>query len=726
MHAPEHHAYLGLQVETTATARDWNAGLAFDVAALSRTTAEHFAHCFEALVRVAAAQFGLASSRLPISRLPILNDAERERVVVTFNQTETEFPAGVCLHHLFEEQTKKNPTHPALRCGESLLTYAELNAEANRIAHALRRLGVKSNVCVGLCVERSAEMIVGLLGILKAGGCYVPLVPDSPKLRLAHQLTETGAPVLLTQEKLLKNLPDFAGTVLCLDLDRQKLAAESSADPERINTPRDLAYVIYTSGSTGVPKGVAVRHASLVNYTRFMERRLNLASRPNGLHFATVSTIAADLGNTAVFPSLVSGGCLHVIGFEMAMAANLFAEYAVKYPIDVLKITPSHLNTLLKAPGGDGVLPQKFLVLGGEASSWEFVRQIMQAGKCAVLNHYGPTEATIGCCTFAVWENDVSEWEPATVPVGRPIANDSVYILDQHMNPVPVGVAGELCIGGAGLAQGYLNQPEQTAERFVANPFRSATSTEGRVYRTGDLARFLPDGNIEFLGRIDDQVKIRGFRVEPAEIQNALRKCHGVQQTVVTPYQDKNGEKRLAAYVVAAKSTKVDQLRAFLQNELPEYMVPTAIVLLERLPLTPNGKVDLRALPSPEVVEATVERLFVAPSTPDEEKMAAIWREVLRVERVSMHDNFFEMGGHSLLATQIISRIRNGFQVQMPLHSFLETPTVAQLAEKVRHIAPAESEDAEMARLLAEIEGLSEEDAERLLAEHTEKDIGKG
>lgn len=715
---PEHRAHLGLQVEKASD--DWNAVLVFDQPALSLATAEHFAGCFATLVRGAAAQ-----PETVVSRLPLLNEDERERVVTTFNRTAVEFPSATCLHYLFEEKALRTPSRPALRCGETALSYAELNAQANQIAHALRRYGVKANVPVGLCVERSAEMIVGLLGILKAGGCYVPLVPDSPKARLAHQLKETGAPVLLTQEKLLGDLPDFAGAVLCLDRDREKFAAESSANPEHNIGPQDLAYVIYTSGSTGVPKGVAVRHASLVNYTRFIERRLDLASHPDGLHFATVSTIAADLGNTAVFPALVSGGCLHVIGFEMAMAANLFSDYAAKYPIDVLKITPSHLNTLMKASGSDAVLPRKFLVLGGEASSWEFIRQIMQAGKCAVLNHYGPTEATIGCCTFAVWENDVSAWNPATVPVGRPIANDCVYILDRHMAPVPVGVAGELCIGGTGLAQGYLNQPEQTAERFVANPFRRATDSESRIYRTGDLARFLPDGNIEFMGRIDDQVKIRGFRVEPAEIQNALRKCAGVQQTVVTPYQDKNGEKRLAAYVVAGTGTKADQLRTFLQGVLPEYMVPSAIVMLEKLPLTPNGKVDFRALPSPEAEGAKVERPYVAPVTPEEEKMAAIWREVLRVERVSIHDNFFEMGGHSLLATQIISRIRNNFQVQMPLHSFLETPTVAQLAEKVRHIAPAESEDAEMARLLAEIEGLSEEDAERLLAEHMGKNPGE-
>jgi amino acid adenylation domain-containing protein len=717
MRAAEHRARLTLHVEKSSTG--WDAALHYDSTVLPQDAAERFARSFGTLLRGAASNPGLA-----VSRLPMLDAAERQTVVTTFNQTAAEFPKDRCLHDLFEDQARKNPSRPALRCGNDVYSYAELNAQANRLAHALRRRGVKANVSVGLCIERSAEMIVGLLGILKAGGCYVPLVPDSPKARLAHQLRETGAPVLLTQEKLLGNLPDYRGTVLCLDRDREQWNSEPIENPEHINSPQDLAYVIYTSGSTGVPKGVAVRHSSLMNYTHFMASRLNLPQHPEGLHFATVSTISADLGNTAIFPSLSSGGCLHVIGFEMAMAANVFAEYVAKYPLDVLKITPSHLSTLLKSPGGEGLLPGKFLVLGGEASSWDFVRQIMQAGKCAVLNHYGPTEATVGCCTFAVWENDVSAWQPATVPVGRPIANDTVYIVNSHLEPVPIGVAGELCVGGAGLAQGYLNQPETTAERFVPNPFQSSSDepadVPARMYRTGDLARFLPDGNIEFLGRIDHQVKIRGFRVEPAEIQAALRKHAAVQHTVVTPYDDKNGEKRLAAYVVARVPIKPSELRSFLQSELPEYMVPSSILLLQQLPLTANGKVDLRALPAPEAEDAKQEREFVAPSSPEDERMAAIWREVLKKERVSVHDNFFELGGHSLLATQIISRIRNGFQVQIPLHSFLETPTVAQLAEKVRHAQPAESEDAEMARLLQEIDGLSEEDAERLLAQHLE------
>ena len=645
------------------------------------------------------------------SALPMMSEAERQKVLAEFNQTAAAYPRDKCIHQLFEEQAKQHPERPALRFGETAITYAELNREANRIANVLVQSGVKANVPVALCMERSGEMIVALLGILKAGGCYVPLVPDNPKPRLAHQLNETGAPVILTHEKHLSNLPEFSGKIICLDRDHATLAAASCENPSAKVSPQDLGYVIYTSGSTGTPKGVAVRHFNLVNYSHFICKRLKLNEHPEGLGFATVSTISADLGNTCIFPSLISGGCLHVIGYETAMSSSLFADYASRHAIDVLKITPSHLSSLVNGERGDDVLPRKYLILGGEAGRWDLVERIRKTKKCALLNHYGPTEATVGCCTFAA-ETDVSVWEPATLPIGKPIANDAVYVLDDKLQPVPVGVAGELCIGGTGLAQGYLNQPQQTAERFVQNPF--SNDADARIYRTGDLARFLPDGNIEFLGRIDAQVKIRGFRVEPAEIEAVLKKHPAVAQTVVVPYEGEPGEKKLAAYVVTASTAKGEDFRAFLAQQLPDYMVPSAFVIVDSLPLTANGKLDLRALPAPDQQPAAKEH--VAPRTPDEEKLAQIWQEVLRLERVGVTDNFFELGGHSLLATQIISRIRNAFHVQMPLAGFLQNPTIAALAEQISHCPAIESEQEEMARLLQELEGISDEEAERLLA----------
>jgi len=652
---------------------------------------------------------------LPTAALPIMSDAEVRKVQVEFNRTAADYPRDKCIHELFEAQVAQHPERPALRCGERVLTYAELNSQANQIAHLLRKNGVGANIAVALCVERSLEMITGLLGILKAGGCYVPLVPDSPKARLARQLDETRTPVILTQQKYLHVLPEFGGTTLCLDRDAELLANSPDSNPAVNVSPRDLVYVIYTSGSTGTPKGVAVRHFNLVNYSHFIGRWLALEQHPEGLHFATVSTISADLGNTCVFPSLISGGCLHVIDYETAMAPALFAEYVLRHPFDVLKITPSHLSSLLNNDGS--MLPRKALILGGEAARWDLVERVRKIGTCAVLNHYGPTEATVGCCTFNPKTSDVRAWEPATMPIGRPIANDEIYIVDRRMQPVPIGVAGELCIGGVGLAQGYLNQPQQTAERFVRNPFSG--NPEGRLYRTGDLARFLPDGNIEFLGRIDAQVKIRGFRVEPAEIESVLKRHPAVEQAAVVSYDSEAGDKRLAAYVVARSQVRPEDFRAFLLQELPEYMVPSAFVLIDSLPLTANGKLDVRALPSPEQ-QALVSQ-GVAPRTPEEKKLALIWQEVLRLERVGVTDNFFELGGHSLLATQIISRIRNSFRVQMPLQIFLQNPTIAAMAAQIGQCPTIESEQEEMARLLQELEGISEEEAERLLAAEPHK-----
>jgi amino acid adenylation domain-containing protein len=659
----------------------------------------------------------LAEPSSVISALPIMSEGERRKVLIEFNQTAAEYPKRKCIHELFEEQAAQHPDRPVLRFGERELTYNELNRESNRIAHVLRTHGVGPNIPVALRVERSAEMITALLGILKAGGCYLPLVPDNPKPRLAHQLAETNAPVILTEEKHLGSLPDFNGKIICLDLDRDLLTRASDSNPVVKVSPQDLVYVIYTSGSTGTPKGVAVRHSNLVNYSHFITRRLKLEEHSGGLHFATVSTVSADLGNTCIFPSLISGGCLHVIGFETAMSPALFGAYVADHPIDVLKITPSHLSSLLNGQNGDALLPRKYLILGGEATRWDLVERIQKSNKCALLNHYGPTEATIGCCTYSA-ESDVSAWNPATLPIGRPIANDETYIVDGHMQPTPIGVAGELCIGGTGLAQGYLNQPQQTAERFVRNPF--SPDPESRLYRTGDLARFLPDGNIEFLGRIDAQVKIRGFRVEPAEIESVLRRYPAVDQAAIVSYESEPGEKKLAAYVVPRSQTRTEDLRTFLAEELPEYMVPSAFVIVDSLPLTANGKLDLRALPEPEQQAAV--RESVAPRNADEEQLALIWQEVLKRGAVGVTDNFFELGGHSLLATQIISRIRNRFRVQMPLHSFLQNPTIAALAEQIGSCPTIEGEEEEMARLLQELEGISDEEAERLLTTELQKD----
>jgi amino acid adenylation domain-containing protein len=688
------------------------ATILYDRRVLRREDVERIAGHFERLLGSVLADPGTATGALDI-----LGPEERRRLLVDLNRTAADYPKSRCVHQLFEEQAARTPDRPAVVCGDEQLTYAELNARANRLAHLLRRLGVGRDAPVGLCVERSAGMIVGLLGILKAGGAYVPLHRDHPKARLAYQLEETGAAVVVTQEAVLGSLPEFAGRVLCLDRDRPLLEAEPATDPPPVNGPEDPVYVLYTSGSTGAPKGVAVRHGNLVNYTHFILGRLAADGEP-GLHFASVTTLTADLGNTAIFPALLSGGCLHVIDYDTAMDGAAFRRRAAARPFDVLKITPSHLAALLGEGDEAAALPRRWLVLGGEAAPWALVRRVLAAGRCAVLNHYGPTETTVGSLTFAVGPDGAGDGRAATVPIGRPIANTQVYILDARGNPVPVGVAGELFIGGAGVARGYLRQPEQTAQRFVPDPF--AGTPDAWLYRTGDRARYLPDGTVEFLGRADDQVKIRGFRVEPAEVEAALCRHPQVRQAAVVAREDR-GDRRLVAYVVPADglarpgAAGADELRGFLRQQLPDYMVPAAFQVCDALPLTPNGKIDRRRLTDLEYGPPPGEKPFVAPRDAVEETLAAIWQEVLGAERVGVDDDFFDLGGHSLLATQVISRILSRLEVQLPLRTIFETPTVAGLAATVARLRQ-EQQAEEIDQMLQELSQLSDEEVDRLLA----------
>jgi amino acid adenylation domain-containing protein len=557
-------------------------------------------------------------------------------------------------------------------------------------------------------------MLVGLLGILKAGGAYVPLNPEHPKSRLSRQLAEVEAPILITQQKVLGQLPDFNGAVITLDTDAALWEREPETNPDRITTSQHLVYVMFTSGSTGTPKGAAINHESLVNYTHFICQMLGIehTSASARLNFATVSTIGADLGNTCIFPSLASGGCLHIISYDRATEATLLADYFSRHSIDVLKIVPSHLSALLTADEDVSVLPKKYLILGGEALSLDLAKRVLNlAGKkCEVINHYGPTETTIGSLTYNLSENGFHRQALASVPIGCPVANTETYVLDQHLKPVPVGVPGELYIGGKGLARAYLNQPEQTAERFVPHPF--STDSGARLYMTGDLVRYLSDGNIEYIGRVDHQLKIRGFRVELGEIEATLAGHPKVRQSVVVGWENAPGDVRLAAYVVPSLQPwpTVDELREFLKIELPDYMIPSAFVMLKTLPLTRNGKVDRHALPSPEQAQSESVRTFVAPRNPIEESLSKVWAEVLNLEQVSVDDNFFSLGGHSLLVTQVISRIRKMFQVELPLRCLFESPTIAELAERIQL-----AEDEAAAHLLVELEGLSDEEVQELL-----------
>lgn len=628
-----------------------------------------------------------------ISELSILSDVERRQLLVEWNDTEAEHRKNGCIHELFEEQAQRVPRNVAVVYENRQMTYAQLNSCANQLAHYLRRLGVGPEVRVGLCVKRSLEMIIGLLGVLKAGGAYVPLDPVLPQDRLMFMLEDAGVSLLLTQERLLDLLPHGEAGLVCLDTDWHAISRESEDDLISGVTSENLAYVLFTSGSTGKPKGVAVEHRQLLNYVDGILKRLDL---PADATFATVSTLAADLGNTAIYPSLCTGGCLHVVSQERASDPDALAEYFGRYSIDCLKIVPSHLLALLNRSDAKEILPRKQLVLGGESSSWDLIKELQSlAAGCVILNHYGPTETTVGVLTYRL-EKAQADSRSQTVPIGRPIPNVQIYLLDSHLRPVPVWVPGNVYIGGKSLARGYLNVPESTAENFIPNPFSKQPGT--RLYKTGDFGRYLPDGNIEFLGRTDHQVKIRGFRIELGEIEAALRQHPGVQDTVVVPHEYSSSDKRLVAYVVLNQQPDSNELRGFLKSKLPDYMVPSAFVFLNSLPLTPNGKIDRKALPPPDQ-SSSDQSSYVAPRTPAENAIAAIWAELLKLNRVSVHDNFFELGGHSLLATQAISRLRNVFQAALPLRTLFETPTVAGLARYIdqshsmRQHSPTSSND---------------------------------
>jgi amino acid adenylation domain-containing protein len=590
--------------------------------------------------------------------------------------------AATPVHHRFEEQSRLTPDRPAVNSSVGGSSYAELNAAANRLAHHLRDAGVVANAAVGLCMERTPAMVTALLAILKAGGAYVPLNYEHPPARIAEQLAQADARFLVTQEHLLDRLSSFAGTVVCVERDAREIDARPSANVDHSAQPQDLVYVMYTSGSTGVPKGVEVTHGNLANYTAYMADRLGARDpqASTGLQFAVVSAISTDLGNTSIFPALATGGCIHLIDAAAAMDGDALAAYAADHPLDVLKITPSHLRALLGGSRPAGVLPRRWLVVGGEALSWDLMARVRGLSpQCRLMNHYGPTETTVGCATYDV--DAAARDDAATVPIGRPIAGASAYVLDAEREPVAVGVPGELYVGGAGVAAGYAGNPAETAERFVQDPF--VADGAARMYRTGDRARYLRDGAVEFLGRVDDQVKIRGYRIEPGEIEVALMRHPAIRQAAVSVDEGEGGERRLMAYLVASEEPTVEEVQAFLSQSLPDYMVPSAFATLESLPFTPSGKVDRKALAGLVAAETRRDAKFVAPRDTLEEEIASIWSELLGVERVGVFDDFFALGGHSLLATQAIIRIRRSHG-DIPLRALLAAPTVATLAEVVR------------------------------------------
>ena len=634
----------------------------FDETTIARM-AEHFDMLLESITRDPAAA---------IDDLDILTDAERRQLLVEFNDTEASYPAGKCLDELFEEQVRQTPDNVAVVFEGRQLTYAELNARANRLAHHLQALGVGAEVPVAVCMERCTELVVALLGILKAGGAYVPLDPAYPKERLSFMLDDAHAAVLLTRGPVMEGVSGHEIRAVDLDQASEAIAAKSDENPASGIGPENLAYILYTSGSTGQPKGVMVPHRGLCNAIHWIIQTLDLSAGDRGL---LKTPITFDAAGRELFPPLLTGGTLVIAEAGGHRDSRYLAEIIRDQEISIFHCVPSLLRFLVEEPAFDASLALRAVMCGGEALPTDIAAQFQRRSRAKLYNVYGPTETIIDS-TYWPCEDTAGR---SSCPIGRPIPNARIYILDDGLRPVPIGVAGHMHIGGIGLARGYLNRPELTAEKFIPDPF--STAPGARLYKTGDLARYLPDGNIEFVGRADDQVKIRGFRIELGEIEAALQQHPAVRAAVVLAREDAPGEKRLVAYVVGEPSA--DELRRFLKAKLPDHMMPAVFVPIEALPLLSNGKIDRRALPAPERTRPELDKAFVAARTPTEEVLAEIWAKLLDVEQVGIHDNFFDLGGHSLLATQAVSRMRDAFQVEIPLRRLFEAPTVAGLAESI-------------------------------------------
>nr|MDZ8289085.1 amino acid adenylation domain-containing protein [Nostoc sp. ChiSLP01] len=664
---------LTLLMQNTATGLvgmwEYNTDL-FDASTIERITG-HFVTLLEGI---------LANPQQPISQLPLLTEVEQQQLLVEWNDTQADYPQDLCIHQLFEEQVQRTPDAVAVVFEDQQLTYHQLNCRANQLAHYLRSLGVGAEVLVGICVERSLEMVVGLLGILKAGGAYVPLDPEYPIDRLRFMLEDSQVSVLLTQQRLVEQLPQHQAQLVCLDTDSPLISqfsqdnviafgkATSIADVQATN----LAYVIYTSGSTGQPKGVLIAHQGLVNLVFWHKRAFKITSLDKATQLAST---AFDAAVWELWPYLTAGASIYLAKSQLLSSLENLQDWLISNNITIGFLPTPVAQELLSLKWPTENLALRTILTGGDKLH-QYPSDLIPF---QIVNNYGPTENTVVTTSGVVVAKEQDRTSPT---IGRAIANTQVYILDSNLQPVPVGVPGELHIAGVGLARGYLNHPELTQEKFIFNPFGS-----GRLYKTGDKARYLPDGNIEYIERTDNQVKIRGFRIELGEIEAALSQHSDVQISCVIPREDTLGDKRLVAYVVAHQdcTPTTSELRQVLKAKLPEYMIPNAFVMLESLPLTPNGKVDRRALPAPDLYSSRTGK-YVAPRTPIEELLAQIWAQVLKIVQVGIHDNFFELGGHSLLATQLVSRIRNIFKVELALRELFARATVAELAQEIEQL----------------------------------------
>jgi len=630
-----------------------------------------------------------------VVEVPMLTGEERHQLLVEWNRTEADHPTDGTMHQLFEETVARTPDAIAVIHREQSLTYRELNERANRLAHHLIAQGVGPEVLVGLAVEPSFEMVTAILGVLKAGGAYVPLDPNYPQDRLAFMLEDSEVKLIVTLDTLRDRLPEVSAPLVCLDSDGAVIGEQNAENPVTQVGADNLAYIIYTSGSTGKPKGVLITHRPVVNLMYAVTKTFELNPNDRVLQFASISF---DITIEELFPTWHSGGAV-VLKPELTLASTKdYSRWILDHGITLVNMPTAYwhewVNDLSRNPDW---IPQtlRLVICGGEKASpatlaiWNEMTQ----GRIQLRNGYGPTETTV---TTTVYDPRMHVDKPdllSRMPIGRPIDNYTLYLVDAHMQLVPVGVAGEILVGGIGLARGYLKRPELTAEKFIANPF--SDDPQDRLYRTGDLARYLPDGSVEFLGRVDHQVKIRGFRIELGEIEEVLTQQPAVDEAVVI-VREEAGEKFLVAYLVGDSEQLADltAIRAALSTQLPAFMVPSYYVVMDALPLTLNNKVDRKRLPAPDMSRRLNEN-FVAPRTQEEETLAAIWADVLRLDQVGVQDNFFALGGHSLLATKVISRLFTEMGVELPLRALFEAPTIEELTKQIENIKQQSQQQAQ-------------------------------
>jgi amino acid adenylation domain-containing protein len=644
----------------------------------------------------------VADPEQSLDSLPLLTEPERHRLLVEWNRPQEDYFQDRCVHELFEMQAKRTPKAVAVVCEERRLSYEELNRHANQLAHHLRRLGVRPEVPVGICIERSLEMVVGLLAILKAGGVHVPLDAAAPPERIAFMAQDTRMPVLLTQQHLLTKFLEPHPQLICLDADWETIAEQPSTNPAHVVKGEHLAYIVYTSGSTGQPKGVQIEHRALASHCGAIIEVQQLTADDGILQF---NSFTFDASLEQILPPLLVGARLVLRGPEVWSSTDLLRRVkeqqltVISMPCDYWHAVIAEWSAHPEQLTGQRL---KLIIAGGDRLPPEAVQLWRQSPlhTTRLFNVYGPTEATVTTTIFDIPRHAQQEQPEGNIPIGRRLPNRSVYILDRLGEPVPEGVAGELYIGGVTLARGYLNHPELTTERFIPDPF--SRQPQARLYKTGDLVRYRPGGIIEFLGRADQQIKLRGYRVELGEIEAAIKRHPAVQQTVVLVREDTPGIKRLAAYIVPQPaqdaSQLVSQIHNQLKNHLPDYMVPSAFVLLEAFPFNASGKVDRRALPVPDYTMSERSEDFVAPHTELEEVVADTWTRVLGIEQISIHDDFFALGGHSLLAMQVTARLQTLLHVQVPLHRFFEAPTIAGLAETIAHLQTTHTQSLQITR----------------------------